>query len=527
MAAIEQKNLLVAVKAFARANALPLDQTEVYGSLAEAQAYAKQANAYAGQTVKALVNGEYKSYVLNPSESGYVLKEVGAEVTVPTYVQMPSELPETGEQGVLYIVGTTGSIWTGSVYKTVFEKVDISPLETRVEALETAKGNLEAADTALGDRVKALEDKDIAGDIAKAKTEAITAAGTAADEKDTALHTTITGEIATAKTAAVDDAKAYADGLVANITNCTPGVVTVENGIPADAKPGQTWRVAEAGTYADNKCEVGDLIICIAKGEYMVVQANIDGAVTSTANSAIVGNIVVFDSVTGKVVKDSGFAIDSLTALVTKVDGLDTKVSGIDTRVKALEDKDIDGDIATAKEAAITAAKEYADGKDTALHTTITGEIDTAKTAAVTEAKKYADDQDEALHTTITSEISTAKDEAVEAAKTAANTYTDEKKAAVDAEITTIKKNLDAKISTEDAEAKIATAKTEAVEAADAAFKKKLGEDFPADDTIKQYVDRTAQAGGADVSAAIATAKAEAIAASKEYADGLLAVVEI
>ena len=527
MAAIEQKNLLVAVKAFARANALPLDQTEVYDSLAEAQAYAKQANAYAGQTVKALVDGEYKSYVLNPSDSGYVLKEVGAEVKVPTYVQLPTELPETGEQGVLYIVGTTGSIWTGSVYKPVFEKVDISPIETRVDALETAKGNLEAADTALSDRIDTLEAKDIDGDIAKAKNEAIEAAAAAADEKDTALRTTIMGEITTAKETAVGDAKAYADGLVANIVNFTPGVVTVESGIPSDAKPGQTWRVAEAGTYAGNKCEIGDLIICITTDEYMVLQANIDGAVTSSADSALVGNIVVFDSVTGKVVKDSGFSIDSLTSLVSKVDALETKVSGIDTRVQTLEAKDIDGDITKAKEAAIAAAKEYADGKDSDLHTAVTAEIETAKTGAIADAKTYADEQDEALHTTITGEIDTAKTEAIEAATTAANTHTDEQKALVDAEVASLKKNLDAKISTEDAETKIATAKTEAIEAADAAFNKKLGEDFPEDDTIKQYIDRTAQAGGADVSAAIATAKAEAIAASKEYADGLLTVVEI
>ena len=37
MANLETKNLLVAVKAFARANALPLDKDEVWESLSEAQ----------------------------------------------------------------------------------------------------------------------------------------------------------------------------------------------------------------------------------------------------------------------------------------------------------------------------------------------------------------------------------------------------------------------------------------------------------------------------------------------------------
>ena len=75
--AIESKNLLVWVKAMSRGQALPLDASEVYTSLAEAETYAGTATAYAGQTIKVkLDDGKYHSYILQPSESGLVLEEL-------------------------------------------------------------------------------------------------------------------------------------------------------------------------------------------------------------------------------------------------------------------------------------------------------------------------------------------------------------------------------------------------------------------------------------------------------------------
>ena len=58
--AIDSKNLLVAVKAFAPANPLPLDSRSLWGSQGEAETYAKQPNAYAGQIITAKVNGKCK-----------------------------------------------------------------------------------------------------------------------------------------------------------------------------------------------------------------------------------------------------------------------------------------------------------------------------------------------------------------------------------------------------------------------------------------------------------------------------------
>lgn len=71
--AIESKNLLVALKSYARANALPLDASEVYDSREEAEAYIKQANAYPGQTIKVLEDGKYVSYIIQPGEDGFYL----------------------------------------------------------------------------------------------------------------------------------------------------------------------------------------------------------------------------------------------------------------------------------------------------------------------------------------------------------------------------------------------------------------------------------------------------------------------
>ena len=107
MATIESKNLLVWVKAMSRGQALPLDASEIYDSYDAATAYAGTATAYAGQTIKALLeDGKYHSYVLQPSDAGYTLEEVGAVKAedMKQYVQIVEKLPESGQElhGKLY-----------------------------------------------------------------------------------------------------------------------------------------------------------------------------------------------------------------------------------------------------------------------------------------------------------------------------------------------------------------------------------------------------------------------------------------
>lgn len=96
------------------------------------------------------------------------------------------------------------------------------------------------------------------------------------------------------------------------------GVVNSTSGLPTvNYKAGWLYSVQEAGTYAGNVCEVGDLIICIkdyasgsaANSDWAVLQANLDGAVTGPSASVAAHVVVVFDGTSGKRIKDSGFTI--------------------------------------------------------------------------------------------------------------------------------------------------------------------------------------------------------------------------
>lgn len=288
--AIETKNLLVAVKAYARGNAIPLDSSEVHESLEAAETYAKSATAYAGQTIKVLQNGKYETYVLNGSKGAYTLDKIGVDQSqLKNYVQVVSVLPETSsaEQGVIYINTTDskGYIYNGTEFKVVFE--DVQGLTNRVKAIEN----------------KLPEFAELAGS---------TFTG------EVLLHADPTKNLQAAT-------KQYVDRLVGGLNNFTVGVVDSTHALPeSDYKVGQTFRVAEAGTYAGKTCEVGDLIIVISdfdtaqkNEDFLVVQANVDGTVTGPTASTD-ANIVVFDGITGKRIKDSTITLASLQDTIGK-----------------------------------------------------------------------------------------------------------------------------------------------------------------------------------------------------------------
>lgn len=111
------------------------------------------------------------------------------------------------------------------------------------------------------------------------------------------------------------------------------GVVNSVDDLPRPAdgyKVGDTYKVNTAGTYKGIVTEPGDALIVVdtkgADSDWVVLQANIDGAVTGPKN-AIDGRIVVFDGTTGKVIKDSGVAIttvvDTLADHGTRIDALE------------------------------------------------------------------------------------------------------------------------------------------------------------------------------------------------------------
>lgn len=284
--AIESKNLLVAVKAFSPANPLPLDARILWDSQAEAENYAKQANAYAGQIITAKVNGEYKPFILQGENGNCTIEPLAADPsTVKQYVVVGTRPVEHQEQGVIYIENNIGYIWDGADWKKVFEDVSasITDFEERIGKLETdisTKANL--ANPEFTGSAK-LDGKDLA-------------------------------------------TKEYADAIVAAAKTEVPIVIDDSHPFPEQAyKAGQKYVVAKAGTYLGQKCEVGDVILITkdynkegaANTDGIVLQANIDGAVTG-AESSVDGEIVVFSGATGKVIKSSKINMTALNDAITK-----------------------------------------------------------------------------------------------------------------------------------------------------------------------------------------------------------------
>lgn len=292
---IDAKNLVVAAKIYSRGVALPLDASSVYESLGEAQSYAKNPIAYAGQIITVKEGDKYNAYILDGEAGSYTLSKVGVDASaVKNYVQVVSNLPEEGqEQGVIYINTTDskGYIYDGSKFQVIFEDVTNEEGESLQEQLENLKTEL----------------------AAKAPTDSPVFTGTVTLPADPTKDL----EAAT---------KQYVDRLVAGINDFTVGVVSSTNPLPTTGyKVGQTFRVAEAGTYAGVSCEAGDLIIVISDfadaakdSDFLVVQANINGAVTGP-DASTDANIVVFDGITGRKIKDSTVTLASLQDVIAKV----------------------------------------------------------------------------------------------------------------------------------------------------------------------------------------------------------------
>ena len=293
--AIDAKNLVVAAKVYSRGVALPLDASSVYESLGDAQAYAKNPIAYAGQVITVKEGEKYNAYILDGEAGSYTLSKVGVDASaVKNYVQVVSSLPGEGqEQGVIYINTTDskGYIYDGSEFQVIFEDVTNEEGESLQQQLENLETEL-AAKAPINNPV-------------------FTGTVTLAADPQNNL------EAAT---------KQYVDRLVGGINDFTVGVVDTDTPLPAtDYKVGQTFRVAEAGTYAGVECEAGDLIIVIkdyaadgaSNSDFLVVQANVDGAVTGP-DASTDANIVVFDGTTGRKIKDSTVTIASVSDAVAK-----------------------------------------------------------------------------------------------------------------------------------------------------------------------------------------------------------------
>lgn len=443
MANYESNQGVTQLKVLFRANPLPVDATEIWETLLEAQTYSQAANAYGGQTIKVkLEDGKYHQYILQPSEAGYTLEEVGSTSNIKQYVIVGTRPGSGQEQGIIYIDNNVGYIWNGSDWVKVFEDVstDISDLEGRVGTLET--------------------------DI---------------DLKAPLANPTFTGTVTVEGNAVAT--QQWVNTLVGQLNNGIPGIVDgTDNPLPSTGyKAGQMWRVAEEGTYAGVECEIGDLIICLkdyaevtaGNTDFMVVQANIDGAVTG-ADSSTDGHIVVFNGSTGKVIKDSNVTIASLNDAI---------------------------------------AKAHEHSNKTQLDT-----FTMNQTELLSEA-----------HDDAASQIATAKSELEASIALKANIADVYTQSDIDEKLGTITTNLNTKVDSATVDSKIEEAKTDilsdAAEAASTALEARIG-GIPQESTIKSYIDSVAGSGSADVGEAIEQAKSEAIQASKDYTDTALTIVE-
>ena len=425
-------NVVVSAKSYSRNGSFALDFYSKFESLLEAQTYASGPIAYAGQPITVLNtdSNKYEQYILQPGDSGYTLEKPGVDpAAVKQYVVVVDALPGSNQvEGVLYINTTdkTGSIWKDSAWVQVFKDVssDTEDLKSRMGVVESG-----------------LAEK------APINNPVFTGTVTLAADPTQNLEAVT---------------KQYVDRLIAGIKeNSTPGIVDgTDHPIPTtDYKAGQMWRVSVAGTYVGQKCEPGDLIICLkdyasegaSNDDFLVVQANIDGAVTSSTNASTDGNIVVFDGITGKIIKDSAVAIASLNDAISKAHEHANKAI-LDTYDKNQTDL-------------LAAAQSTAQGLVTPVQEQVT-----------------------ALESTVAGKANSA------------DVYT---KTDVDEKIGTLTTAVNGKVDGATVDQKIS---------------EKIGE-IPAGTTVKAYVDTAVGSGGTASAEAIAQAKQEAIQAAKEYTD--------
>lgn len=418
--AIDAKNLVVAAKVYSRGVALPLDASSVYESLGDAQAYATNPIAYAGQVITVKEGDKYNAYILDGEAGAYTLSKVGVDASaVKNYVQVVSSLPGTGqEQGVIYINTTDskGYIYDGSEFQVIFENVtneEGQSLSEQLAAIETKFGNY-----------------------------APLAGATFTGTVTLAADPTQNLEAAT---------KQYVDRLVGGINDFTVGVVDSSTSLPAtDYKVGQTFRVAEAGTYAGVECETGDLIIVIkdyaadsaSNSDFLVVQANVDGAVTGP-DASTDANIVVFDGTTGRKIKDSTVTIASVQDAIAKAhEHTNKEILDSFTKNETQLLGEVDSKISTALENVPT-NDDLADYVTTETYNTKMGQLDSSistlqtnlntkitaadlaarvgEIPAETTIKDYVDTAVGSGGADVAEQILQAKQEAIETAKT----YTD------------------------------------------------------------------------------------------------------
>lgn len=159
---IAAKSILTLDKAFARANGQPLDSSEIYYSLAAAEAYAQTDIAYIGQKIVVIENDKVTHYSIE--DAAGTLKEVGSKPVGDTKTVSIAEdgtislanIPETGKDedgndipATYNAVLVNGVLtWVKPSATTVEGLSDL--IETLTGRVDTAEGEIDTLQSAVG-----------------------------------------------------------------------------------------------------------------------------------------------------------------------------------------------------------------------------------------------------------------------------------------------------------------------------------------------------------------------------------------
>lgn len=178
-----------------------------------------------------------------------------------------------------------------------------------------------------------------------------------------------------AKLAGIDDTvKGYVDSQVGGLAQALvfKGGIP-EGGLPENPKVGDTYVVGTIGEYAGETCEVGDTIICtVAKSgetaaQWLVVQKNIDGAVTRGDEKSWDGKLLVgaagnqVSSITGTEGQIIQADANGNPTYVTPEYASTDEVNSLDERITTIANA-----AAAADEKAVNAAKKADDASGAA-----------------------------------------------------------------------------------------------------------------------------------------------------------------
>ena len=219
---------------------------------------------------------------------------------------------------------TTGKLVTAKIIKdtvtNAINALDVSNITTKlgagktITALSETNGKIAATASDIAITEGQVSQLSSGGWIAPLSSPGLTGTPTA----PTANAGTNTTQIATTAfvVGEINSKLASNDAMLFKGTLGTDGTIT---SVPTNGyQAGWTYRVITAGTYANQKCEIGDLLIAINDGpatgssvinaDWTVAQTNIDSAVYKGTNTFTNGDIVIADGNTG-LVKDSGYTI--------------------------------------------------------------------------------------------------------------------------------------------------------------------------------------------------------------------------